>query len=249
MTQAFRLYPAIDVLGGRCVRLLQGDYHASTEYSEDPVQVAHTWCQSGIRYLHVVDLDGAKQGHSVNALVIRGIAAAAASYGVNVQVGGGIRDEAAIAAWLDVGVERVVIGTASRNVPLMAQFVETFGQSTIVAGLDGRGGKLAVDGWLAQTELAIVDLAEQLAQVGVAYALVTDVDRDGTKRGANLDLAVAVQQRGLAAIASGGIRDEADIVAAQSTGLAGAIVGKALYDGHVDLQATLHKLEEACAGC
>lgn len=246
---SFRLYPAIDILGGRCVRLWKGDYGAATEYSQDPVAVARQWCQTGIAYLHVVDLDGAKAGRSVNAQVIQAIVDAAKPYGVAVQVGGGIREEAAIARWLDVGVERVVIGTASRQVALMEQFVDLFGANAIVAGLDGRDGKLAVDGWLAQTETPLVQLARELADVGVRHALVTDVERDGTKTGANLALALAVQDAGLRAMASGGIRDEADVIATKAAGLAGVIVGKALYDGQLDLAQTVAMVKEGEGAC
>ncbi|WP_067618799.1 1-(5-phosphoribosyl)-5-[(5-phosphoribosylamino)methylideneamino]imidazole-4-carboxamide isomerase [Alicyclobacillus acidiphilus] len=246
---AFTLYPAIDILGGQCVRLQKGDYGRKTDYSDFPAAVAETWCRAGARYLHVVDLDGAKDGRSVNRAAVEAIAETARSFGVSVQVGGGIRDRDAIARWLDVGVERVVLGTVSRDIPLMASFVETFGSERIVAGLDGRGGKLAVTGWLEQTDTPIVDLAADLARIGVVHALVTDVDRDGTGTGANLELALSVQQAGLQAIASGGIAGPDDIFAAAEAGLSGAIVGKALYDGHVDLAEVLHQLKERSGAC
>lgn len=243
----FTLYPAIDILGGRCVRLQKGDYGQKTDYSDFPEAVAQTWCRAGTTFLHVVDLDGAKDGHSVNEAVVQSIVSAANAFGVSVQVGGGIRNREAIARWLDAGVARVVLGTVSRDVSLMGSFVEEFGPERIVAGLDGRDGKLAVTGWLEQTETSIVDLAAALADVGVAHALVTDVDRDGTGMGANLDLAVSVQRTGLKAIASGGIADADDIFAAADAELCGAIVGKALYDGHVDLADVLFRLKERFA--
>lgn len=242
--QIFTLFPAIDVLEGRCVRLFKGDYAAKTEYSQDPAGVAAKWCEQGATYLHVVDLDGAKAGAGVNGDVIGQIVATAADHGAKVEVGGGIRTSAAIDAWLSRGVARVVIGTASRNIALMQSFVEQFGADAIVAGLDGRDGKLAVDGWLEQTDTSIVELAKQLYEVGVRHALVTDVERDGTLGGANLELAQAVQATGLGAIASGGIRDAADVLAAANAHLAGAVAGKSLYDGTLDLADVLAALRE-----
>ncbi|GMA62405.1 1-(5-phosphoribosyl)-5-[(5-phosphoribosylamino)methylideneamino]imidazole-4-carboxamide isomerase [Alicyclobacillus fastidiosus] len=245
----FTLLPAIDILEGRCVRLLKGDYAAKTEYSENPVEVAKTWCEQGAKFLHVVDLDGAKDGHGVNRDVIGEIVKLAAGYGAQVEVGGGIRTTDAIAAWLRRGVSRVVLGTASRNVEQMSAWVDEFGSERLVAGLDGRDGKLAVDGWIEQTNTSIVELAAQLHDVGVQHALVTDVEKDGTLSGANLALADAVQQVGLGAIASGGIRDEEDVVAALKAGLSGAVVGKSLYDGQLDLAHTIIRLRQEGALC
>ncbi|GLF99970.1 1-(5-phosphoribosyl)-5-[(5-phosphoribosylamino) methylideneamino] imidazole-4-carboxamide isomerase [Alicyclobacillus hesperidum subsp. aegles] len=242
VSQDFILFPAIDVLGGRCVRLYQGDYEQRTEYNQHPAAVAQQWCEAGARFLHVVDLDGAKDGASVNASTVEDIVRTARSYGASVQVGGGIRNRDAIARWLDLGVERVVLGTVSRDIEQMAQFASEFGGRRIVAGLDGRGGKLAVTGWLEQTNTPIVDLAHELAKVGVLHALVTDVDRDGTGKGANLQLARSVQEAGLWSIASGGISGRDDILAAKAAGLAGAVVGKALYDGKLDLRSIMQEL-------
>ncbi|TDY49633.1 1-(5-phosphoribosyl)-5-[(5-phosphoribosylamino)methylideneamino] imidazole-4-carboxamide isomerase [Alicyclobacillus sacchari] len=235
----FVLLPAIDILGGRCVRLYQGDYAQRTEYSDHPAAMAQRWCEAGARCLHVVDLDGAKDGESINAATVEEVVRTARSYGASVQVGGGIRNRDAIARWLDMGVERVVLGTVSRDIEQMAQFASEFGGRRIVAGLDGRGGKLAVTGWLEQTNTSVVELAHNLAKVGVVYALVTDVERDGTGMGANLQLAQSVQEAGLWTFASGGISGHDDILAAKSAGLAGAVVGKALYDGKVDLRLAL----------
>ncbi|WAH35908.1 1-(5-phosphoribosyl)-5-[(5-phosphoribosylamino)methylideneamino]imidazole-4-carboxamide isomerase [Alicyclobacillus dauci] len=250
MTAArFVLYPAIDILGGRCVRLFKGDYAAKTEYSEDPVAVARQWCESGATFLHVVDLDGAKQGQSVNRDVIEGIVEAAKSYGAQVEVGGGIRTSDAIEDWLACGVARVVIGTASRNVEQMAVWVSEFGADRLVAGLDGRDGKLAVDGWIEQTDTPILELAKALYEAGVRHALVTDVERDGTLSGANLDLAASVEGIGLHAIASGGIRDEEDVIAAMQRGISGAVAGKSLYAGKLDLKRVLTRLAEGERTC
>lgn len=238
----FQLLPAIDLLGGRCVRLWQGDYSAATTYATDPVAVARRFLEAGAQWLHVVDLDAARDGASANADAVRAVVLEAARAGAKVEIGGGIRHHAQLEAWLALGVSRCVIGTRARDVAWMAEAVRRFGPETVVAGLDGRGGKLAVRGWLEQTDLSIPDLARQLAEVGVRWALVTDVERDGTLSGANLGLARAVQDAGLCAIASGGVHTLDDLVAARDAGLAGAVIGRALYDGTVDLAAAIRTL-------
>lgn len=231
----FTVYPAIDILGGEVVRLRQGDYQQVTRYAGDPAGVAGRLCEAGARFLHVVDLDAARSGQSENEQAVRAIVETAASYGAAVQVGGGIRTRDDIARWMEAGVARVVIGTAVRNVELVAEWASEFGGDRLVAGLDGRKGRLAVSGWLEQTEWSIFDLARELAKVGLVQALVTDVERDGTGAGPNLDLALGVQQAGLFAIVSGGVGSIDDVVAARRAGLAGAVIGKALHDGRIDL--------------
>ncbi|WP_290588240.1 1-(5-phosphoribosyl)-5-[(5-phosphoribosylamino)methylideneamino]imidazole-4-carboxamide isomerase [Alicyclobacillus sp.] len=245
----FDLFPAIDILDGACVRLTRGDYEAKTEYSRDPAAMAVRWMDAGARWLHVVDLDGAKSGHPVNVDAVRAVVEAAASRGVRVQVGGGIRTEEAIEKWLAAGVARCVIGTAAMDRDFMAKAVARFGADALVAGLDGRGGKMAVRGWLDQTDVPLVAVARGLFEVGVRHALVTDVDRDGTLQGANLDLARAVQAEGLGAIASGGIRSLEDVLAARRAGLAGAIAGRSIYDGTLDLAAAFAALREEETAC
>jgi phosphoribosylformimino-5-aminoimidazole carboxamide ribotide isomerase len=245
----FVLFPAIDILGGQCVRLHQGDYDAKTAYGDNPLDVAARWCEAGASFLHIVDLDGAKTGQSVNREMIQGIVRYASSRGVDVEIGGGIRTPETVEMWLEAGATRVVIGTASRDVKTMASWVKQFGTERLVAGLDGRHGKLAVEGWVAQTDVSLVELAEQLASVGVSYALVTDVERDGTLQGANLELALQIQASGLKVIASGGIRDEGDVLEAQRLGLYGAVVGKSLYDGRLSLGGILKRLREEESRC
>jgi phosphoribosylformimino-5-aminoimidazole carboxamide ribotide isomerase len=234
-TTAFQLFPAIDILGGRCVRLLRGDYGAGTEYYDNPVEAAVRWMEQGTQWLHVVDLDAAKSGSPENTEVIAAIVREAAARGVQVQVGGGIRTLETMQHWLDAGVTRCVVGTAALDVEWVAAAVARFGSGSLVVGLDGREGKVAVKGWLEQTETSIPELARQLYQVGAQYALVTDVERDGTLQGANLALAREVQEAGLQAIASGGIRGLEDVLAARDAGLAGAVVGRSLYDGRLSL--------------
>ncbi|MBX5435964.1 MAG: 1-(5-phosphoribosyl)-5-((5-phosphoribosylamino)methylideneamino)imidazole-4-carboxamide isomerase [Alicyclobacillaceae bacterium] len=245
----FDLIPAIDILGGACVRLFKGDYAAKTEYAADPRVVAERWLEQGASWLHVVDLDGARSGSAVNAGVIGDVVRLASQAGARVQVGGGIRHHDAVARWLDHGVARCVIGTAALDTAWMEQAVARFGGDALVAGLDGRGGKVAVRGWLEQTEADMAEVAIRLAAVGVRWALVTDVDRDGTLGGANIALAQEVQRRsGLRAIASGGVRGVDDVLAALQAGLAGAIAGRSLYDGTLDLREALAAVRRAVAG-
>jgi phosphoribosylformimino-5-aminoimidazole carboxamide ribotide isomerase len=244
----FTLYPAIDVLKGKCVRLFKGDYNASTTYSDAPAEVAKRWLGEGANWLHVVDLDGAKAGRSINESVISDVVAAANEAGAKVQVGGGIRSYEAIDRWLSLGVSRVIIGTAAMDSKWMEGAVSRFGQNSIVAGLDGRNGKLAVQGWTEQTNITLEEIGASLFEIGVHYALVTDVERDGTLSGANLELSKRVQKvSGLSVIASGGIRHVEDVLAASDAGLAGAIAGRSLYDGTLHLWDTLSRLKEAGA--
>jgi phosphoribosylformimino-5-aminoimidazole carboxamide ribotide isomerase len=243
-SSAFDLLPAIDLLGGRCVRLFQGDYGAATEYATDAAAVAARWLEAGARWLHVVDLDAARSGTTQNGDAIRAIVKEATRAGARVEVGGGIRDHEAIDRWLSLGVARCVIGTQALDVEWMAQAVNRFGADCVVAGLDGRGGKVAVRGWMEQTDAGIPETAAQLAAVGVRWALVTDVERDGTLSGANLGLAQAVQAAGLRALASGGVHTLADILAARAAGLAGVVVGRALYDGTIDLAEAVRAVNQ-----
>ncbi len=243
--QQFTIYPALDILQGACVRLVKGDYDSKTEYSPSPVDVALRWLSEGARFLHVVDLDGAKAGKSVNEQVVANIVSSAKQQGAHVQVGGGIRTYEAIERWLTLGVSRVVIGTAIQDELWVEGAIARFGSAAIVAGLDGRNGKLATNGWTLQTEVALPDLGAKLFALGIRNALVTDVERDGTLMGANLVLAKQVQAKSqLAVIASGGIRDVADMLAAKASGLAGAILGKSLYAGTIRLREALQALAE-----
>lgn len=238
--QGFDVYPAIDVLGGVCVRLREGDYAEATTYSEDPREVAQRWLAAGAHWIHVVDLDGARDGVSVNRAAIAAVIEAASAAGATVQVGGGIRTLATIETWLDAGAARCILGTVITDDEFMREAVRAFGGDRLVAGLDGRDGKLAVRGWLEQTELELVEVARRLADIGVRTAIVTDVRRDGTLSGANIGWAHDIMNAtGIGCIASGGVRDLSDITAAKAAGLTGVIAGKALYDGRLDLAEAL----------
>lgn len=243
--QKFTLFPAIDVLNGKCVRLLRGDYSASTEYGQHPRRMAERWLDEGARFLHVVDLNGAKSGVPDNLPAIAGVVEAATAAGAQVQVGGGIRSLDTLDRWLSQGVTRCVVGTAALDRVWVEAAVRRFGPEALVIGLDGRGGMLAVNGWTEQTDVRLVDVARDLAELGVRHALVTDVDKDGTMQGPNLPLAQSIAGQGLAAIASGGVRNLADVLAAKLAGLAGAIAGRAIYDGQLSVREALAALATA----
>ncbi len=232
--------PAIDVLGGKCVRLYQGDYGQVQTFDENPVAVARRWQEEGATRLHVVDLDGAKAGHPVNLQAIEAIARAVT---VPVQVGGGLRDRASVASLLKVGVDRVILGTVAVEQPdLVRQLSQEF-PGQIVVGIDARNGKVATRGWLETSEVLAPELAQQMATAGAAAIIYTDIHRDGTLQGPNLEalreLAGAIA---IPVIASGGVSSLTDLfslLALEPLGVKGAIVGKAIYTGEVSLKEAL----------
>lgn len=232
--------PAIDVLEGRCVRLYQGDYGQAQTFDENPVSVARQWAAEGASRIHVVDLDGAKAGHPVNLAAIEAIVR---SVDVPVQVGGGLRDRTSAANLLKLGVQRVILGTVAVEQPdLVVQLCEEFPEQ-IVVGIDARNGKVATRGWLETSEVLATDLAQQMAAKGVAAIIYTDIHRDGTLQGPNLEalreLATSVE---VPIIASGGVSSVTDLLsllALEPTGVTGAIVGRALYTGDIVLKEAL----------
>jgi len=243
---AFTIYPAIDIRGGRCVRLTQGDYGRETVYYDDPVEAALEWVRQGATWLHVVDLDGAKEGRPVHAELIARIAAEA---GVPVQAGGGVRTEADIERMLKGGVARVVLGTKAIEDPdLVRRAVSSYGDRVAV-GLDARDGNVAVRGWLETTGARAEDVAKELADCGVAVFVVTDIGRDGTMKGPNVEAAVRVARAsGRPVVASGGVADLADLIRLKERerdGVVGVIVGKALYAGAFTLREALAALDRA----
>lgn len=246
MHRPFQLIPAIDLRGGRCVRLYQGDYAQETVYGRDPVAMARRWAELGAERLHVVDLDGAREGRPVQLDVAGAMARAV---GIPVQLGGGLRDLNAIRAALEAGVERVVLGTAAiESHDLRRVALDHFGER-IVIGLDTRDGKLAARGWTAATELDAIGFAERIAEEGAKRVVYTDIARDGTLEGPNLaGLRRMAEVPGLAVIASGGVGRLEDVLALAETGAEGAIVGKALYAGSLDFQAALRALAERAVG-
>lgn len=232
--------PAIDLLEGRCVRLYQGDYAQSEVFDENPVAVARQWVEQGATRLHLVDLDGAKAGHPVNQAAIEAIVRAV---DVPVQVGGGLRDQESVADLLKLGVQRAILGTVAVEQPdLVAQLCEAF-PNQIVVGIDARNGKVATRGWLETSEVEAVTLAQQMAQLGAAAIIYTDIHRDGTLQGPNRqalrELAEAIT---IPVIASGGVSSVTDLLgllALEPVGVTSVIVGRALYTGNVSLKEAI----------
>ena len=240
------LFPAIDLKGGRCVRLVRGDMASATVFNDDPVTQAKSFEAQGFEWLHLVDLDGAIEGRAVNAEAVQKILFAS---GLPVQLGGGIRDRSAIADWLEAGVRRVILGTIAVKDPALVREMAKTHAGRIAVGIDARQGQVAVEGWAATTNMAAVDLARRFEDAGVAALIYTDIARDGTGSGLNLDetaaLAGAVK---IPVIASGGVGSLGDLRALKSLAhpnIAGAIVGRALYDGRVDPAAALALLKES----
>ncbi len=229
------LFPAIDLKDGQCVRLEQGDMARATVFSRDPAAQAQAFAEQGFEYLHVVDLDGAFAGKPMNAAAVERIVAAIA---IPLQLGGGIRDMTTVEGWLDKGLARVIIGTAAvRDPPFVRQAARDF-PGRIAVGLDARDGKVAIDGWAQTSELSAHDLARRFEDAGVAAIVYTDIARDGMLKGLNLDATIALADAvSIPVVASGGLASLDDIKALlhpRAKKLAGAIAGRALYDGRLD---------------
>lgn len=240
----FHIYPAIDIQGGRCVRLLRGDFSQSTVYHEDPVEAARRWRSLGAGRLHVVDLDGARSGIPVNNAVIERIAG---EMDIPVQCGGGIRDLETLERYLAAGVAWVVLGTKAVTEPDLLREAVARHPGKVLAGLDLREGKAALEGWVTHDQRDIFDLLTEWRDLGVERAVVTDISRDGTLEGVDPQgLLEYAATSGLEIIASGGVATLDDLRrlrALAGRGIVGAIVGKALYSGSLDLTEAL-ELEE-----
>jgi len=234
------LFPAIDIKEGRCVRLLRGEMGAATIFNDDPADQARVFVAAGCRWLHVVDLDGAFAGKPVNRTAIEAIIAAAQ---VPVQLGGGIRDLATIAAWLAGGVERVILGTVALSHPDLVKEACRQWPARIVVGIDARDGRVAVEGWAKTSEVTAIELARKFEEAGVAAIVFTDIERDGALAGVNIAATADLARRlKTPVIASGGVATLADLEALKAherDGIVGAILGRALYDGRIDLKAAL----------
>jgi phosphoribosylformimino-5-aminoimidazole carboxamide ribotide isomerase len=240
--RAFDVIPAIDLRGGRCVRLRQGDFGAETRYGDDPVAMARRWASEGARRLHVVDLDGAARGARAHGSVIAEICAALA---IPVQVGGGLRDVAAIASVLDAGAEWAILGTAAASDPELLETACARFPGRIAVGIDQRDGRVAVDGWLADAAASALDVARRAERAGAAAIVFTDIRRDGTGLGANLDATLEfAAAHAVPVVVSGGVARLEDVRAARAAfdagaNLRGVIVGRALYEGEVLLPDAL----------
>jgi phosphoribosylformimino-5-aminoimidazole carboxamide ribotide isomerase len=226
------VFPAIDLKQGRCVRLLRGEMSAATVFNDDPADQARRFLAAGARFLHVVDLDGAFAGRAANAPAVEAIAAEARRAGAGLQLGGGIREDADIERWLAVGVTRVIIGTRALRDPAFVDAACRRWPGRIVVGIDARGGHVAVEGWAETSDVTAEAMALRLRDAGVAAIVHTDIERDGALARAS----------GLPVVVSGGIAslDDLRAVAARARdGLVGAITGRALYDGRIDLAEAL----------
>lgn len=235
------VYPAIDIRDGRCVRLLRGDYDRETVYGDDPAAMAQRWIDEGASWLHVVDLDGARAGVPQNQAAVAKIAA----LGVPVQFGGGIRSIDSAAAILGAGVRRIVLGTVAVEQPdLVREAVERFGDAVAV-GVDTRNGMVATRGWFDTTQVSAADLVQAMAGAGVRSFICTDIARDGTLAGPNAELLATLAARDQGEIiASGGIGRAEDLRAVARAGVAGVIVGRAIYEGTVRLADALAIAQE-----
>ncbi len=240
------LFPAIDLKDGVCVRLQQGDMARATVFHRDPAEQAQAFEAQGFEYLHVVDLDGAVAGRPINDQAVERILETVA---IPVQLGGGIRDSATIETWFDKGVDRIIIGTAAVRDPALVRYAARKFPNRVAVGLDARDGKVAVEGWAATSELTALELARQFEDVGLAAIIYTDISRDGLLGGLNLDAAIALADAiDIPVIASGGlasIEDVKALLAQRARKLAGAIAGRALYDGRLDPSEALQLVRSA----
>jgi len=234
------LYPAIDLKDGRCVRLIKGDMSRATEFNADPADQARQFVAAGAEWIHVVDLNGAFAGQPVNGAAVATILAAAEA---PVQLGGGIRDLATIESWLGRGVARVILGTAAVKNPDLVKAACKAHPGRIAVGIDAKAGLVATEGWAEATTLSVIDLANRFVDAGVTAIIHTDIDRDGVLGGPNVAASAALARAvPIPVIVSGGVSSLDDLVAIKAearAGIAGAISGRAIYDGRIDLTAAI----------
>jgi phosphoribosylformimino-5-aminoimidazole carboxamide ribotide isomerase len=243
------LIPAIDLKDGKCVRLRQGRMDDETVFGDDPVAVARRWVEAGARRLHMVDLNGAFQGKPVNASAIRAVAEAFPD--LPIQVGGGIRDEETVQAYLDAGVQYTIIGTRAVSAPHFINDLCVEFPGHIIVGLDAKDGKVAIDGWSKLSHHSVIDMAQRFENDGVEAIVFTDIGRDGMMEGVNVESTVELAQAiRIPVIASGGITNLDDIQAlckVADEGIMGAITGRAIYEGTLDLAEAQKLADELCA--
>jgi phosphoribosylformimino-5-aminoimidazole carboxamide ribotide isomerase len=240
-----QIWPAIDLRGGKCVRLRQGDYQRETIYGDDPAEMARRWVDQGATCLHLVDLDGARDGTNANLAAVKQIVAAA---GVPCELGGGIRDEAAIERLLGIGLSRLVVGTRALKEPEWFRGVVRRFPGQLALGIDAKGGFVATDGWLETSKTSAVELAGQFAGEPLAAIIYTDIARDGMLQGPNFEAMAEMNDAvELEVIASGGVTSAEDVRRLAGLGLAGCIVGRALYEETLTLAEALAAAEETRA--
>ena len=237
-----QLYPAIDMKNGQCVRLRQGAFKDITIYSDAPEKVAAHWQEKGASFLHLVDLDGALAGYSVNEEVIRRIAD---TVSIPIEIGGGIRSGEAVERMLGLGVRRVIIGTKAVEHPeFLRDMVRTFGEEAIVAGVDAKDGMVAVEGWEKVSSLTARDLCLTMKEYAVRHIVYTDISRDGMLSGPNVEATRKLtEETGLDIIASGGVSCMEDLKCLHEAGIRGAVIGKALYENRIDLAEAVRLYE------
>jgi phosphoribosylformimino-5-aminoimidazole carboxamide ribotide isomerase len=236
------LYPAIDLKDGNAVRLVHGEMGSATVFNDDPAAQARAFVEAGCEWLHLVDLNGAFAGEPVNAAPVEAILAACP---VPAQLGGGIRDLATIERWIDKGLARVILGTVAVENPALVREAARAFPGHVAVGIDARAGKVATKGWAEETDVDATDLAKSFEDASVAAIIYTDILRDGAMKGPNIDATEALARAvSIPVIASGGVSSLADIIALRDTGvISGAISGRALYDGAIDLAAALKALK------
>jgi len=232
-----KIFPAIDIISGSVVRLTQGDYGKVDKYSRTPVEAAAEFYSKGAKYLHIVDLDGAKDGTLSNFSSISEVIKATAMF---VEVGGGIRDESRIERYLSAGVSRVILGTAAiNNFPFLVDMVKKYSEK-IAVGIDAKSSFVAVDGWTTVTKVESVSFCEKVRDIGVKTVIYTDIEKDGAMKGTNLDIYKRLSLiNGLDIVASGGISSLSEIIPPKEMGISSAIVGKAIYEGKLKLEDVL----------
>jgi phosphoribosylformimino-5-aminoimidazole carboxamide ribotide isomerase len=245
------IFPAIDLLDGKCVRLFQGDYDKSQVFGDNPAAMAQSWLEQGANKLHLVDLDGAKAGKPVNVVAIASIVEMVkktATQPVQIQVGGGLRNVESVRELLTLGVDRVILGTVAVEQPQLVKDLCQEYPGQIVVGIDARDGKVATRGWLETSTVLATDLAKQMADMGAAAIIYTDIHRDGTMTGPNLEaLRELASGISIPTIASGGVsslRDLLSLLALEGVGVTGAIVGRAIYTGEVNLVEAIRAVGE-----
>jgi phosphoribosylformimino-5-aminoimidazole carboxamide ribotide isomerase len=238
------IFPAIDLKDGNCVRLKKGDMEQATVFNESPAAQAKQFAEQGFEWLHIVDLNGAFEGKPVNIEAVKAIIASVGGK-IQIQLGGGIRDIATIKSWLDAGVTRVILGTiALRNPELVKEACKLF-PNKIVVGIDGKGGKVAVQGWAENSDIDVITLAKKFENAGVSAIIYTDINRDGLMGGLDMEGTAALARAiNIPVIASGGVASNADIEqvrAVEQDGVTGVIVGRAIYEGKIDIKEALAK--------
>jgi phosphoribosylformimino-5-aminoimidazole carboxamide ribotide isomerase len=240
----FTIYPAIDIRAGKCVRLFQGDYNLESKYFENPLEAAEKWYQEGAEWLHIIDLDGAKTGKPEDLGIIKEILA---QFKLNVQVGGGIRTLETAKAYLECGATRVIIGSqAIKDIGFVERLLELFGSEKIIVSIDGKGNQIFSDGWLQGWGENLFNIARDLTKVGIKHFIYTDIEKDGTLSGPNvnqaLNLAALTGQEVIAAGGIGCVKDVLELAKYHQLGIGGAIIGRALYTGSINLKSLISML-------